>query len=93
MAKGNRFTEEEKRAIVKEEGSGEEVAKRHGVHFTTISKWRRKFKKPQAKKMTKKKVAPIEDAKLSEVKEFLDLKRELIYWQQKYLQLVRQADS
>lgn len=94
MAKGQRFTEAEKRAIVKEEGSLNDISKRHGIHFTTISKWRRKFKKPIAKQMTKKKVAsPVVDVKLSEVKEFMDLKRELTYWQQKYLQLVRQADT
>lgn len=94
MAKGQRFTEAEKRAIVKEEGSLEDVSKRHGVHFTTVSKWRRKFKKPVAKTVVKKKLAiQANDINLDVIKEIIDLKREVAYWQQKYLQKVREMDS
>ena len=59
MAKGQRFTDAEIAAILKERKPGvtaQEIADKHGIHPTTLSKWARNHREPLVKKTSTRRI-------------------------------------
>lgn len=98
MAKGQRFSEEEKREILAETKSNtiQEVADKHGIHYSTIYDWGKLFKNKN-RRMTKPKPKTIisntiSGGEVTELKKtIIELSADLQFWQQQYLKLIKES--